>query len=259
MKNNFFNEQSLNSDIKTQIILATFKLWLQDNKKEQNLSYIDLFSGPGIYDDGTLSTPICILQEICNNKRMAQRFNVILNDYNAEFIAKLRRMILNVKNARFIKTLVTSIGNAESFQKTVSNNEHIFMLIDPWGWKGINRNYINNMLLNKDCDIAVMFNFNQFNRFMNFDIADELFNDLFDKKTLHEIRKFCSTNPKSEREQFVIDKFVKMVCKNCENCNYTPFKFKMEKSTRTSHYIIFIIRDKDRFQATKTLLNQYLA
>ena len=56
MKGNhdFFAEQSANSEIKMQIVLTAFKLWLKDVKTKQNLTYIDLFAGAGIYDDGTL-------------------------------------------------------------------------------------------------------------------------------------------------------------------------------------------------------------
>ena len=102
MKGNhdFFAEQSANSEIKMQIVLAAFKLWLKDIKTKQNLTYVDLFAGAGIYDDGTLSTPVCILQEICATRSMAQRFNVALNDHSAESVAKLRRVIANIRNAK---------------------------------------------------------------------------------------------------------------------------------------------------------------
>ncbi|MCL2629243.1 MAG: three-Cys-motif partner protein TcmP [Alphaproteobacteria bacterium] len=254
--NNFFVEQSRNSEIKTQIVLTMFSLWLKNNKTKKDLSYIDLFSGPGLYDDGTLSTPVCILQEICATKAMAQKFNVVLNDHKAGIIAKLRRAIANIRNAKFLKTLATSVANTGE-KPQVLNSEHCFMFLDPWGWKGMHRNYINTALQNKNCEMALMFSFNQFNRFMNFDKIKGIFDDLFDAKTLKEIRDFCANNPKANKENFVLNKFIKMITSTCDNCHCLPFKFKMENSLKTSHYVIFIIRDKKRFKVAQAKLEQF--
>ena len=253
---NFFVEQSRNSEIKTQIVWVMFSLWLKDNKTRKNLSYIDLFSGPGLYDDGTLSTPACILQEICATKALAQKFNVILNDHKAEIIARLRRVIVNIRNAKFLKTLITSVVNIEK-DPQISEDGHCFMFLDPWGWKGMNRSYINSALQNKNCEIALMFSFNQFNRFMNFDKIEGIFDDLFAAQTLKKIRDFCTKGPKCEKERFVLDKFIETVTNNCANCYCLPFKFKMENSLKTSHYVIFIIRDKKRFKAAQAKLKQF--
>ncbi|MDR0449160.1 MAG: hypothetical protein LBG89_01715 [Rickettsiales bacterium] len=95
------------------IVLTAFKLWLKDNKTKKNLSYIDLFAGQGIYDDGTLSTPVRVLQEICETRTLTEKFDIILNDRNPEYMAKLRRTIANVRNAKYIKSLTTSNTLAE--------------------------------------------------------------------------------------------------------------------------------------------------
>ncbi|MDR2685591.1 MAG: three-Cys-motif partner protein TcmP [Rickettsiales bacterium] len=254
MTKNFFAEQSQNSEIKTQIVLGVFQLWLKDTRRGQNLSYIDLFAGPGIYEDGSLSTPLCILQEICSQKSIARKFNVILNDKNMETLAKLRRAITNIRNAKYIKSLLTSNNDANIF---APDNTSSFVFMDPWGWKGMNCGRINNMLQNPNCEIAMLFSFNQFNRFMNFDKFDGLFDDLFDAMALKKIRKFCAANTKSRKEPFVLKEFIKGIVKNRPNCYCLPFRFKMSTAAKTSHYVIFIIRDKARAELAQRVLESF--
>ena len=74
MKNNFFNFPSENSKIKIALTVNYFKNWLSENKNEQSLSYIDFFSGPGIYETGYKSTPILIMEEILKHPKTAQKY-----------------------------------------------------------------------------------------------------------------------------------------------------------------------------------------
>jgi len=79
-----------------QIVPTTFKLWLSGVKHNKRLNYIDLFCGQGIYDNGTWSTTICILQEICATESLVRQFYVIMNDNNKDTMARLlRAMTIN--------------------------------------------------------------------------------------------------------------------------------------------------------------------
>jgi three-Cys-motif partner protein len=253
MKQNdkFFAEQSYNSDIKTQIVLAAFNMWLKNNKDKKELSYIDLFAGPGLYDDGTLSTPICILQEICATRTLARKFNVVFNDHDAKLIAKLRRAILNIKNAGFLKILATSASKSEN-NPQIPTNGYCFAFLDFWGWKNIYKNYVNLVMQNKDCEAAIFFNFNQLSRFIRFDADD----GVFDRKTLNIIKNLCYNVSKSEKEKIILEKFMESIACN-GNCHCLPFKFLMNKSSRTSHYIIFMIRNKERVKIAYEQLKQF--
>ena len=156
---------------------------------------------------------------------------------------------------KYVKTLVTSTTDAGGHEKTMDG--HCFVFLDPWGWKGMNRENINKMLQNPDCEIALLFSFNQFNRFMNFDKIDGLFDDLFSEDAMCEIRKFCATNPKYKKEKFVLTKFIDTICGDIPDCNCLPFKFKIAISLKTSHYMLFIVRNKRRFRALQKELKQF--
>jgi three-Cys-motif partner protein len=64
----FFNEVKSQSLIKKEIVVKYFDAWAKImNKRSDRLGYIDLFSGPGNYEDGTDSTPIAIMKLILKN------------------------------------------------------------------------------------------------------------------------------------------------------------------------------------------------
>ena len=65
--NSFFNESTETSLVKAEIVAKYFWAWAKviiprAKKRKKNIAYIDLFSGPGRYQDGSKSTPLLILE-----------------------------------------------------------------------------------------------------------------------------------------------------------------------------------------------------
>lgn len=64
--NAFFEQQKEQSLVKAQIVAKYFWAWAkviipQAKKRKTKIAYIDLFCGPGSYEDGSKSTPLMIL------------------------------------------------------------------------------------------------------------------------------------------------------------------------------------------------------
>jgi hypothetical protein len=67
-KSDFFKESTEQSRIKADIVSKYFFAWasvvIPTTKKRSNrIAYVDLFAGPGRYDDGNRSTPLRILAQ----------------------------------------------------------------------------------------------------------------------------------------------------------------------------------------------------
>ena len=70
MADSFFDEQSVQSQIKAQIVADYFWAWanviIHTQKKyprhAQKIGYVDLFAGPGRYENGAASTPLLVMQ-----------------------------------------------------------------------------------------------------------------------------------------------------------------------------------------------------
>ncbi len=66
MATSFFDESSEQSQIKAQIVSKYF--WasatvITSSKYVERIAYIDMFGGPGRYEDGTKPTPLLILEK----------------------------------------------------------------------------------------------------------------------------------------------------------------------------------------------------
>src|SRR5688572_21823006 len=98
---NFFAKQSPESAAKTAIVTSFFIAWLNiiGNFKRYNgpLAFMELFSGPGKFDDGTKSTPLLILEHILSSPH-ARRFNVTLNEMDPQSAARLKGNIELLSN-----------------------------------------------------------------------------------------------------------------------------------------------------------------
>ncbi len=71
----FFAEQSAHSRVKADIVFKYVTAWAtvifdpRYNQKRE-AAYIDLFSGPGSYEDGTRSTPLLIVEEVLKKQML---------------------------------------------------------------------------------------------------------------------------------------------------------------------------------------------
>jgi three-Cys-motif partner protein len=256
----FFSMPTCNSQIKQLIVAAAFKLWLTENKGQKELSYIDLFSGPGIYADGSFSTPLIILQDICSSETMARKFNVIFNDSDIKSLSKLRKAINGIKNIQNLKLILTSCNTVdknilEKFPKI--ETAHSFAFIDPWGYKGVCKSYLKTLLELQNCEIVLLFSFNQLNRFLSFNGFDNLLSGLFDGKSLKQLRKQCKVGISSKNEADILDTFIAGIAAGSKNCFAIPFRFSMENYMKTSHYIVFIVRNEPQFVKLKNKLEAF--
>lgn len=92
----FFREQSQQSEIKSQIVSNYFTIWakiITQARKPEQIAYIDLFSGPGIYEDGTESTPLKVLNKAIADRVIADRLQCYFNDKDKANIEKLEDVI----------------------------------------------------------------------------------------------------------------------------------------------------------------------
>src|SRR5437899_88507 len=93
--NQFFSESREQSQIKARIVAKYFWAWakviIPSTKIRGNrIAYIDLFAGPGRYEDGTLSTPLLVLQHAIEDADMRNMLVTVFNDRDVDNVGKLR-------------------------------------------------------------------------------------------------------------------------------------------------------------------------
>ena len=94
----FFAEQSAHSRVKADIVFkyvttwATVMLKPKFNQKGE-AAYIDLFSGPGSYEDGARSTPLLIVEEVLKKQLLKDGLKTYFNDLSSAHTESLRQEI----------------------------------------------------------------------------------------------------------------------------------------------------------------------
>lgn len=118
---NFFNSQGPSSYVKTKIVSTYFpqyckillncKILLKNPQPE--IRYIDLFSGPGIYDDGHESTPLMIADECYRNDQLRAIVRMQFNDKNYKEILE-KNFLENFREELLDMNLSLLIGQLEN-------------------------------------------------------------------------------------------------------------------------------------------------
>jgi len=89
--NQFFDESREQSQIKARIVAKDFWAWANVilpsvRRTGGRIAYIDLFAGPGRYEDGTLSTPLLVLEKAIEDPNMRKMLVTVSFSRASRFI-----------------------------------------------------------------------------------------------------------------------------------------------------------------------------
>jgi three-Cys-motif partner protein len=251
---NFFDDQKEQSAVKSNIVSKYFWAWAKVITSVQNrydrhdkrIAYIDLFAGPGRYEDNTKSTPILVLEKAIDDPLMAERLVTFFNGRNPKNAQSLQGTIRELpgieklKHQPNIKNIEIGSAIAEQFKQMKLVPTLLF--VDPWGYKGLSLNLIDSVLKNWGCDCIFFFNYNRINMGLNNENVKEHMNALFGEKRANELRAKLSPLSPHERELTIVEELGQAF----QTMGYTfvlPFRFRNDEGTRTSHHLIFVSKE----------------
>ena len=171
-KQSFFDESTDQSQVKASIVSKYFWAWARvigpsARKRGSSLAYIDLFAGPGRYDDGTKSTPLLVLERAIADSQLADLLVTIFNDLDSTNTRSLETAIQELPGVERLRHR-PAVYNEEVGEKIVAMFESMKLIptlffVDPWGYKGFSLRLINSVLQNWGCDCIFFFNYNRIN------------------------------------------------------------------------------------------------
>jgi len=114
MSKNFFEQRSEQSTVKAQIVDKYYRAWakiMAPRSRGGKIAYVDLFSGPGRYKDGSASVPLLILENAINDPVLKIGLVTIFNDYDEN-------------NSRTLQEEIDKLPGIDTLKfKPVVNNE----------------------------------------------------------------------------------------------------------------------------------------
>lgn len=240
-----FREQSL---VKAEIVAKYFWAWAkviipQAKKKRTNIAYVDLFSGPGRYKDGSKSTPLLILERSLDEPDMREMLITVFNDKDSDNTQSLQQAIKSLPNIDSLRNQPVVLNNevGEEIVQQLEQKRLIptLFFIDPWGYKGLSIRLIGSAIMNWGCDCIFFFNYNRINMGLHNTAVEKHMNSLFGQEQADTLRKQLESKRPDERELMIVE----ALCQAIKELggNYTlPFEFKNSHGNRTSHHLIFV-------------------
>jgi len=258
----FFQASHEQSQIKSRIVAKYFWAWARviiptARSHGGSIAYIDLFAGPGRYGDGTVSTPILVLEQAIADPDMRRMLITIFNDRDRESVSALNMAINSLPGIDQLAHK-PQVQNEEVGTQIVKMFEKIrfvptFFFVDPWGYKGLSLALINSVLKNWGCDCIFFFNYNRINMGLNNPSVREHMNVLFGEVRANRIREKSNGLSPEEREGLIIEELSQALKEM--GANYVlPFSFKNEQGTRTKHYLIFATKDFKGYEIMKDIM-----
>ena len=208
------------------------------------ISYVDLFSGPGRFEDGSPSTPLLVLQQAIESPRLQSRLTTLFNDSDKDLIQQLDDEIHALPGFENLKhepqLSVGEVGSDMAAMLGKLNLVPTLFFVDPFGYKGLSLDLFGNMIKSWGCECIFFFNYNRISPAVSNKIVDPLINELFGFERAERLRQKVKENP-DERQTVIINELTEALAE-VDGQYVLPFEFESIKGKRPSHYIVFVTK-----------------
>jgi three-Cys-motif partner protein len=261
-KMQFFAERTDQSEVKARIVEKYFYAWARVIMQTVaanggKIAYIDLYAGPGRYEDGAASTPLLILEKAIAHPQMSQMLVALFNDANKNATDTLSTEIAKLPGIEKLKfrpqVNCGEIGDdaTEFFHKT--NLGPSFTFVDPFGYKGLSLKIVNGVIKDWGCDCVFFFNYNRINAGLTNPAVEHHVDALFGEARAKQLRADVQGQNPSRREALVLEALAQAI-KDMGGKFVLPFRFRNAAGTRTSHSLIFVTKHFKGYDIMKQIM-----
>lgn len=266
----FFKEQTQSSEVKAKIVSEYFPQYSRILlKKQQNsIRYLDLFAGPGRYDDGRLSTPLLLAQLCAEDSILCDKVHLIFND-------KIHSQKLEDNfNEMFSETVFKfkpkfgdrTVGEDDRIKTFLSkepqkvNPNPTLLFFDPFGYKGIDTKILAKFLQNWGNELFLFVNIKRINQAIAVNKFDEMMQALFPTsiEVLRKQRQYYAASVQDRLKLIMAnlaDEFVKALAPS--KLYHCSFRFQEEDSSATSHFIIHFTKNERGYELVKNVYHAF--
>jgi three-Cys-motif partner protein len=251
----FFAEQTSASAVKTKIVVDYFGPWANIMKmrtRSNKIGYLDFFAGPGVFDDGTESTPVQIMRVILAEPRLRAITLTMFEDKDPEAIDSLSKRLAALDGFNALGH-APNISSGESLRSEIetyfAGNAVVptFMFLDPFGYAGLTRDLMRAILKDWGCEIAFYFNFNRINAALRNQKVRSHMDKLFGAERVDAARAaLAAVKDESAREAIILDA-MRDALYEIGAKHVLRFRFRKPRGT-LDHHLVFATKNLDPAQ-----------
>lgn len=243
MAKDFFENATNSSKVKISMVSQYFAMWSNVmKKKKEKIAFIDLFAGPGYYDDGTPSVPIRVMEHTISEPVKRKKVQALFNDgdpHNVELLKENLKRIEGYEQLEYEPIVENEVINAD-FKSKLEGVSFVptLLYVDPYGYSGLTMDLVGEVLKDWGCDCIFFFNYNRFNAGIeNPSLEKGAVQSIFgEDKTAKLKDEIMGKNPK-ERELHTLN-FLREELKSRKGSYTLAFRFRQTKKEKTGHYLI---------------------
>ncbi len=258
----FFAERTDQSEVKARIVEKYFYAWANvimgtAGALHGKIAYIDLYAGPGRYEDGSASTPLLVLEKAIAHPKMSQMIVAYFNDADLNLTATLQTEIDKLPGIDRLKYKPTvSCGEVSSDADKFFNQTKLvpaFTFVDPFGYKGLSLGIVNGVTKDWGCDCVFFFNYNRINAGLTNDAVKHHIDALFGAERAVKLRENVAGQSPARREALILEALAQAI-KAMGGRFVLPFRFKNAAGTRTSHSLVFVSKHFKGYEIMKDIM-----
>lgn len=249
----FFGLQTEQSKIKSLIVSKYFIAWARIMLGARRLSspycvnksihYLELYCGPGEYDDGSVSTPLMVIDIASDHDKIARHLVMNMVDSDPEYCALLEKRIGAHPRFSCLKhrpqVTCGKVGSSLAAQLSGTRLVPTFLFADPWGYAGLSLDLFEAVLKDWGSECVFFFNYNRINAAITNAKVSHLIEDLLGKQQAQALRATVPNMRPSQRERAVLASLDQAFQREGQRYVQT-FAFLAAGGARTSHYLVFV-------------------
>jgi three-Cys-motif partner protein len=257
MTDEFFDEQEEASAVKTALVSRYFARWAPILLSQvPKVGYVDLYSGPGRFKDGSKSTPLLVMEQVAQSERLRSAVASYFNDSNPEFVEILREEIAEIEGIDDLtfEPRFSSGEVSDSFADLYAGEAvPTLTFLDPWGYKGLTRRLIESVVRGFGSEAIFFFNYSRINAAIMNDSVEPRVEAIFGRERLGRLRAALPSLSVQGREEFLIQELGSMFDEELEVPHLIPFRF-LRPSGQT-HYVCFVSKHPRGYEVMKEVIS----
>ena len=257
---NFFESPKEHSIVKSDIVSEYFGAWVDIMKSRcEELTYLDLFSGPGKYEEGTPSTPMKIF-DVIESKEISAALCSHFYESDRGYRNKLKISLEGhpvFQKLRVKPTFPEAEVSAE-LTNELPVRDCTFSFVDPHGFK-ISAKMLATLVSDWGSDCIFYLSTYGIRRNIEIESQEEDLLELFGRDGLNELREKLKIAPSwYVKDRLIIKQLAKRVMEiGGKTFYFLDFAMEFEKSKMVSYYLILITQHHRGFAIMKEIMAKH--
>ena len=265
MSDIFFGSQTLRSRIKSFVVGDYYREWghiiAHGRHSGGVMGYVDLFAGPGIYEDGAESTPLMVLRKTLGSRVLSEQVELVFNDKDSGYVSTLKLALADLASSGSVSLRHKPLFfNFEVGPSTLNWFRELglgpcLFFLDPFGYRGLTMDLIAGLVSEWGSDCIFLFNYSALHKHLYNEGEDASVADFWNFDDLESLKASLSGSSPLDSEYKTV-RFLSECMRQRSVPYVLPMRFTMEGSAQTSYHLVLASKHFRAYELMKEMMHE---